>query len=468
MRHLGHVKTFGMSFSTSYPQQIPKPWVARLIAAQGLCLPDKQAFWLGVHMEQFLGYCREKGEPLDISTLAAAYIIQLGQVEPRIPEWRINQARQAIGLLARGIEGWQWDRGENDQCRLNFRVRASSPAEVVLPPQTETAASPPPPDADESVNGLRRAIRLSHYSLRTEQAYVEMVRRFLIFTGDVPLDQLSTENVRRFLEHLAVERRLSASTQNQALSALLFYFKRVLNREVGDLSETLRAARTKRLPVVLSRDEVRRFLALTEGTPGLMLRLIYGTGLRLMECLMLRVKDVDFDRGVIMVRGGKGNKDRTVMLPEAIRINLVQHIKRLKVLHEQDRAANVPAVWLPEGLERKYPNAGIEWGWQWVFPGRHLSVDPRSGITRRHHLHDNTLQRTVKAAAARAGITKIVGCHTLRHSFATHLLESGTDIRSVQELLGHNSLETTQVYTHVMAKPGIGVRSPLDSPSSAP
>jgi integron integrase len=229
------------------------------------------------------------------------------------------------------------------------------------------------------------------------------------------------------------------------------------------MEETARARRGKKLPEVLSKEEMRRFLALTEGTNGLMLRLLYVAGLRLTECIRLRVKEVDFDRGVLMVRDGKGGKDRVVMLPESTRAGLGQHIERLRVLWEQDRAAEVDGVWLPDALDRKYPNAGKEWGWQWVFPAKSLSVDPRSGRTRRHHLSDNTLHKAVKLAAQRAEIAKPVSAHTLRHSFATHLLENGVDIRTVQDLMGHSSVETTQVYTHVMQKPGLGVRSPLDA-----
>ena len=216
------------------------------------------------------------------------------------------------------------------------------------------------------------------------------------------------------------------------------------------------------MPEVLGKEEVGRFLALTDGTSGLMLRLLYGSGLRLMECIRLRVKEVDFERGTVFVRDGKGNKDRMVMLPESLRAPLKQHFERLKVLWDQDRAAEVAGVWLPDALDRKYPNAGKEWGWQWVFPAKGISVDPRSGISRRHHVSDNALHKAVKVAAERAGIILSVSAHVLRHSFATHLLEAGTDIRTVQELLGHASVETTQIYTHVMQKPGLGVKSPLD------
>jgi integron integrase len=214
--------------------------------------------------------------------------------------------------------------------------------------------------------------------------------------------------------------------------------------------------------VVLSREEIARLFVATKGTTGLMIRLMYGTGMRQMECLQLRVKEVDFERNAILIRAGKGNKDRTVMLPEALKDSLQAHVVRLKELFASDRQADVPGVWLPDALSVKYPNAGKEWGWQWVFPSKQLGVDPRTLVRRRHHLHENAIQKAMKEAVTAAGITKPAGCHTLRHSFATHLLESGVDIRSVQDLLGHNSVETTQIYTHVMQKPGMGVRSPLD------
>jgi integron integrase len=309
---------------------------------------------------------------------------------------------------------------------------------------------------------MRREIRLAHYSWRTEQSYTEAVARFLNHFPDFAPEALTDTHVKSYLEHLAVERSVSASTQNQAFSAILFMFRRVLGRDLGDLGDTLRAKRAFRLPVVLSREEVGRLLAATTGTTGLMIRLMYGTGMRLMECLQLRVKEVDFERNSILIRAGKGNKDRTVMLPERLKDPLQAHVARLKELFALDREADVPGVWLPDALSVKYPNAGKEWGWQWMYPSKQLGVDPRTLIRRRHHLHENALQKTMKEVLTKAGITKPAGCHTLRHSCATHLLESGVDIRTVQDLLGHNSVETTQIYTHVMQKPGTGVKSPLD------
>ena len=346
---------------------------------------------------------------------------------------------------------------------LRYRVRVSGGVALVAPGETgAVSAKGAPPEMAEWLAGLQRAVRLNHYSVRTEQSYLEMVRRFLLFTGPVAEGELGGAHVRRFLEYLAVERRVSASTQNQAFSAILYFFKRVLGRELEEMGETARAKRGRRLPEVLSQEEVRRLLANAEGTSGLMLRLLYGSGLRLMECLRLRVKEVDFARGTISVRGGKGDKDRMVMMPESLRGALRDHRDRIEVLWTQDRAAGVDGVWLPGALEVKYPNAGREWAWQWMFPAKGFSVDPRSGRSRRHHLSDTTLHKAVKVAALAAGISKPVSCHTLRHSFATHLLEAGTDIRTVQDLLGHASVETTQIYTHVMSRPGLGVKSPLD------
>jgi integron integrase len=246
-------------------------------------------------------------------------------------------------------------------------------------------------------------MRLNHYSIRTEQSYLEIVKRFLLYTGPVTEATLEASHVKRFLEHLALERQVAASTQNQAFSAILFFFKRVLDRDMGDLSDTLRAKRGRQLPVVLSREQIGRFLAMTEGTSGLMLRLIYGTGFRLMECIRLRTKEVDFQRGTLLVRAGKGNKDRMVMLPESLREPLKQHFERLRVLFDQDRAADVSGVWLPGALTVKSPNAGKEFGWQWVFPAKDLSLDPRSGLTRRHHVHDNTLHKAVKGGCGARG-----------------------------------------------------------------
>jgi integron integrase len=309
---------------------------------------------------------------------------------------------------------------------------------------------------------MRRRLRLGHYSLRTEEAYVGWVKRFIRFHGRRHPRQMGAVEIRSFLEHLAVEAHVSASTQNQALQALLFLFERVLEKEVGALGEVTRARRPQGLPTVLSKGEVRRLLAVLEGTHRLIAQLLYGTGLRLMEGLRLRVKDLDFDRGQIVVRDGKGEKDRVSMLPAALLVPLRAQLEEAREFHREDLAVGAGAVWLPEALAVKYPNAVRDWCWQWVFPARQVSMDRRTGARGRHHVHENTVQKAIKIAVKKAGLSKPASCHTLRHSFATHLLEDGYDIRTVQELLGHADVATTQIYTHVMQKPGLGVRSPLD------
>ena len=317
-----------------------------------------------------------------------------------------------------------------------------------------------PPDT--LINRVRETIRYKHYSIRTERAYVEWVRRFVRFHAMRHPREMGAPEVRAFLGHLASDLKVSAGTHDQALSALLFLYKEVLGVELPWLTELARPKKPKRLPVVLGHGEVERLLSVLEGTHALMAQLLYGTGMRLMECTRLRVKDVDFDRGEIVVRDGKGGKDRVTMLPVSLALPLRVHLLRVRQLWERDREAGKPGVYIPEALARKYPSAPREWGWFWVFPARGLSVDPRSGIGRRHHTHEQALQRAIKQALHDAGIAKPATTHTLRHSFATHLLQSGYDIRTVQELLGHSDVSTTMIYTHVLNRGGRGVVSPVD------
>ena len=308
----------------------------------------------------------------------------------------------------------------------------------------------------------REVLRFHHLSLRTEESYIQWIRRYVVFHGKRHPKELGKREINGFLSHLAAERSVAASTQNQALHALLFLYQDVLGTDPGWLDDFVRAKRPDRLPEVLSREEVRRVLLRLESPNDLVGRVLYGSGLRLMEALRLRIKDVDFARGQIVVHDGKGAKDRVTMLPEVVRADLERHLEGVRQGWELDRWNDLPGVWLPGALERKFPNAGRAWIWQWVFPARELSTDPRSGVRRRHHLSDVSIQRAVKRAVTIAGISRRATPHTFRHSFATHLLESGTDIRTLQELLGHQDVSTTQIYTHVMIKPGIGVRSPLD------
>lgn len=310
------------------------------------------------------------------------------------------------------------------------------------------------------------AIRRRHYSRRTEETYLHWMKRFILFSGKRHPRDLGAADVTAFLNHLAVERHVAAATQNQALAALLFLYKEVLAEPLPWLDEVVHAKRPVRRPSVLTSGEAQKMLAKMHGAKWLMASLLYGAGLRLRECLNLRVKDVDFGYRQIIVRDGKGGKDRITILPAQVVEPLQSHFAQVKLLHERDLVEGYGDVELPDALMRKYPRAPYEWGWKFVFPSHKRSVDPATGVIRRHHVYENYLIRGVKEAARAAGIAKHVSCHTLRHSFATHLLENGYDIRTVQELLGHSSVETTMIYTHVMNKGGRGVKSPLDAARS--
>lgn len=308
---------------------------------------------------------------------------------------------------------------------------------------------------------VRSAIRLRHYSIRTEEAYIQWIKRYISFHGKRHPLEMGGVEINRFLSHLALQ-KVASSTQNQALCAIIFLYKRVLHKDPGDLGHLVWAKKPKKLPVVLTREEVKAVLTRLEDEKWIMGNLLYGAGLRLMECIRLRVKDIDFGYRQIVVRDGKGEKDRVTMLPDRLIHSLQEHLVKVRRLHEEDLRAGFGSVYLPYALERKYPNAHREWGWQYIFPAHKHSVDPRTGMERRHHASEAILQRAIKAAARKIPIHKPIGPHTLRHSFATHLLEAGYDIRTVQELLGHQDVRTTMVYTHVLNRGGRGVQSPAD------
>ncbi len=321
-----------------------------------------------------------------------------------------------------------------------------------------TPITPPPKLLDQ----VRDRLRVKHYSIRTETQYLQWIKRFILFHGKRHPTEMSATEVEAFLTHLAVAGQVSVSTQNQALSALLFMYKEVLAINLPWLDNVVRAKRPQRLPVVLTRSEVREVLTRMTGTYGLMANLLYGTGMRLMECVRLRVKDVDFERYEILVRDGKGNKDRVTMLPSIIAPMLQTHLQHRKALFEDDKRFGKAEVYLPDALAKKYPSAATEWMWQYIFCAGSFSTDPRSGRERRHHVDEKLLQRAMKKSVLAAQVNKPATPHTLRHSFATHLLESGYDIRTVQELLGHSDVSTTMLYLHVLNKGGKGVQSPLD------
>jgi integron integrase len=325
------------------------------------------------------------------------------------------------------------------------------------PYQTRTRGS-----VSELIRQMRVALRSRHYSPSTERAYCLWAKRYVRFHGLRHPADLGTAEINAFLTYLAVERRVSASTQNQALAGLLFLYRHVLLRPVGDLGDVVRARRPRRLPVVLTPGEVRSVFAHLDGDARLVATLLYGAGLRVGECLNMRVHDIDFARAEITVRDGKGGKDRVTMLPQIAVGPLHEHLGHVKALHDRDLTAGWGAVALPDALDRKYPGAAVDWRWQWVFPQRTRWRDPATGAQGRHHIHETVVQKAINVAVHRSGIAKQASCHTLRHSFATHLLESGYDIRTIQELLGHKDVRTTMIYTHVLNRGGLGVRSPAD------
>ena len=309
---------------------------------------------------------------------------------------------------------------------------------------------------------VRDVIRCKHYSIRTESTYTEWIRRYILFHNKQHPKVLNEQHISAFLTHLAVNRKVTSSTQNQALCALVFLYRQVLKMDLGDFENVIRAKKPSKLPVVFTQDEARQILLQLSGVHWLMGQLLYGAGLRVMECVRLRVKDVDFGYRQIVVRDGKGQKDRVTMLPEIVGDELKRHLEKVKRIHETDLAAGFGAVYLPYALERKYRNANRSWPWQYVFQASRRSIDPRTGIERRHHLSETVPQRAIRNAIRKSGLTKAGSCHSLRHSFATHLLEGGYDIRTVQELLGHKDVSTTMIYTHVLNRGGKGVQSPSD------
>ena len=337
---------------------------------------------------------------------------------------------------------------------------SASPSIASLPKGSDSLAAGSPP---RLLDRVRDAIRVRHYSIRTEQAYIDWTRRYILFHGKRHPSEMGKAQVEEFLSHLAVSANVAASTQNQALSAILFLYRHVLGQGLGWMDDVVRAKKPARLPVVLTRDEVDAIVARLDGVRWIMAMLLYGGGLRLLECMRLRVKDIDFERRSITVRDGKGGKDRVTVLPDRVIEPLRLQLERVRAVHADDVARGFGRVYLPHALDRKYPEANRMFAWQYVFPASGRAADPRSGIERRHHLDESVLQRAVKNAIRAAAIQKPGNCHSLRHSFATHLLEDGYDIRTIQELLGHSDVSTTMIYTHVMNRGGRGVRSPADA-----
>jgi integron integrase len=397
---------------------------------------------------RYLRHCKARQKPASIAD-AKRYLEdgaaagELGQTDSDALHWFFTTARQR-------------------RSTTEATAAAAMPAEGATSDVAPPTPLPIPPDTPQWEARLIRVIRQRGLLWNTEQIYQSWLRRFAEQVAPATPDCAGREEVAAFLSDLAVRRQVAASTQRQALNALVFFFREVLQRDLGDLGEFQRARRGPKIPVVLSRGEVDRLLGQLDGTWRLMAELQYGSGLRITELVELRIQSLDLERNRVLIYGGKGNKDRATVLAKRLVPKLRDHFDRLRALHKEDREANLPGVWLPRGLERKYSVAGTEWLWQWVFPMKDISRDRQTGIIRRHHVLDGTFQRVIKTAAARASIDKRVTPHVLRHSFATHLLESGSDIRTVQDLLGHSKVETTQIYLHCMSKPGLGAPSPLD------
>jgi integron integrase len=378
--------------------------------------------------------------------------------------WQVEQADMALREMYQAFYPSKWC--QEWKPAWPEEVMTGSPlnrAEIPVVEEVRSDEGDLPSRYESFLNEARRAIRFRHLSYRTEQSYLDWLRRFLLFARPSDRGELSGEDARAFLSFLAMKRKVSASTQNQAFNALLFVFKEVLKKEFGSLQGVKRAEERKKLPVVLDRAEVRALLGqIEDGTEKLMAELLYGSGLRLLECMRLRLQDLDLKKGIITLRRGKGNKDRIVPLPESLKERLRDQMEEVLKIHQEDLKEGLGETVLPDGMERKFQGYSKEPGWQFLFPSKQVAKDPRSGKLRRHHIHEVVLQRVVKDAGKRAGLMKTVTPHVLRHSFATHLLESGADIRTVQELLGHADVSTTMIYTHVLNRPGIAVRSPLD------
>lgn len=367
-----------------------------------------------------------------------------------------EQIRSFLNTFSQSYEDWQIRQAENALRHYNYFI---SPEPV----KGDLSVTSTQSDAwEHAIRRLKEILRLKHRSYQTEKAYISWVKKFQIYLGNKKPQQINEHDVQQFLSFLAVKKRVAASTQNQALNALIFFFRFSLNKEPLNDIAAVRSYRKKRLPVVLTPGEIQRVFKNLEGVFLLMAQLIYGCGLRLKECLSLRVKDIDLEEGIVIIRSGKGNKDRRTILPTTIKEPLRQHLRNIRYFYDKDRKEDVPGVALPGALERKYPNAGKEWAWFWIFPARSLSVDPRSHLVRRHHVTPSSLQKVFKTAVKKAGITKQATVHSLRHSFATHLLERGCDIRTLQELLGHKNLQTTMIYTHVANVNTLQISSPLD------
>ena len=416
----------------------------RFLSRLGTVPDNKSKFY--IHwVQRFLKSCNYQLE--NINTERVSQYLDSLDAEENIADWQVKQAADAVILYV-------------EQYLKKPLQQITSLAEDSGPNSIDQKGSL---SWEHTMEEAKNLIRLRHYSLSTERIYLGWIARFKTYMQDHEPHLLEANDVKKYLTHLALHGRVSASTQSQAFNALLFLYRHILHMEIDDLASVVRAKRKVNLPTVLSRDEVKELLYFLNGQYLLMAQLMCGCGLRLMEYLRLRIKDVNFENDLLMVRSGKGEKDRTLTIPEKIKEELAKYVASVKEIHEQDVKIGYGEVSHPDALEKKYPGAAREWGWQWMFPAQKLSVDPRTGKVRRWHIHPAAIQRAVKEAVVKARLPKKVSCHTLRHSFATHLLEAGHNIRTIQELLGHKHVNTTMIYTHVIRKEPSEIRSPLDA-----
>jgi integron integrase len=435
------IQLFNRFFSASLTQSKKQP------------IPPKRAGWRMRWAERFVDFVGQPTSPHSVAACREQFLAEVASTQSATP-WLLREIEEAIELVVSLAE-------PADMGVLLQRKPSHEQRQVPSPPRLPIPVARPAKLIDQ----IRAVIRAKHYSRRTEEAYVHWTRQFILFHNKRHPLEMGEIEVASFLEHLAVNKAVAASTQNQALNALVFLYGTVLQKPFGKLGTITRAKRPQRLPSVLSQAEVEKFFNVMQGRYSLMARLLYGAGLRLTECVSLRVKDIDFETNQILIRDGKGFKDRMTMLPEMVKNDLVAQIKHVKQQHDNDLKLGNGHATLPYALSRKYPNLAKSWQWQYVFPAAKLVLDGNAQLWRRHHIFEDTLQRAVNAAGKTAGIEKQVSCHVLRHSFATHLLEQGCDIRTVQMLMGHKDVSTTMIYTHVLKKPGIGVKSPLDHQS---
>lgn len=396
-------------------------------------IPDKKLVYYNNWLSKYLDYAKINNidylNPKNIN-------IFLNEFSKNYEQWQLDQAKEAIGLF-------YFFKKKYENTTINNKKYIKQWLFIQ--------------------NEIIRLLRLKQRSLKTEKSYLSWIKRFSIFLDYPNPEELSENDIERFLSHLVIERNVAQSTQNQAFNAIIFLYKNLLNKEISGLNRLIKSKKRKNLPVVFSKDEIKRLIYNSEGLIKLIISLMYGSGIRLQECLNLRIKDIDFERNTISILAAKGDKDRQTLLAQEIKPDLRDHINSIKKFFSKDREDNINGVWLPNAIERKYPNAAKEWKWFWLFPSESLSIDPQTNIVRRHHFHPSTLQRAFKKTLNKAEIIKQASFHTLRHSFATHLLENSYDIRTVQELLGHSNLQTTMIYTHIAKKNLLGVKSPFDS-----